>query len=160
MRSKPLYEGMQLRWLISSLSLAAMFGCGGNDLSMVPVTGKITFNNGPCPAVGNIGFAPIDVAPGLPHRPGSGQFHEDGAFQVTSFKKGDGLVPGRYRVTVMCYSGLPNPTSRDPWGDVSYVPKDYQAPELVVEKGGEAIEVNYDVPLKKLPIKKSGTERM
>jgi hypothetical protein len=140
--------------------LAAVAGCGGNALSLVPVSGKVTFSGGPCPAAGNVGFTPIEVEPGLPRRPGSGQFREDGTFQVTSFKKGDGLVPGRYRVTVMCFSGLPDPTSRDPWGDVSYVPKDFQAPELVVQKRGDAVEVTYDVPLKKLPYRKSKTERI
>jgi hypothetical protein len=147
-------------WLIAGLAIAAHTGCGDSGLSIVPVSGKVTFSGGPCPAAGNVGFTPISVEPGLPHRPGSGQFREDGTFQVTSFKKGDGLVPGRYRVTVMCFSGLPDPRSRDPWGDVSYVPKDYQAPELVVEKGGDAIEVMYDVPLKKVSPKKGGTARM
>jgi hypothetical protein len=44
---------------------------------------------------------------------------------------------------------------------VSYVPKDYKPPELIVEKGADPIEVTYDVPLKRLPKRKAeAVERM
>ena len=109
-------------------------GCGrGNRLPLVSVSGKVTFAGGPCPAAGNVTFTPIEVEPGLPRRPGSATFYTDGAFVVNSFQKGDGLVPGRYSVKITCDSGLPDPRSPDPWGDVSYVAKDYQPPELVVK---------------------------
>ncbi len=130
--------------------LIALVGCGrDNGLQIVPVSGKVTFAGGPCPAAGTVTFTPLEVAAGLPRRPASGTFHEDGTFFVTSFKKGDGLIPGRYKVTVSCDSGLPDPRSPDPWGDVSYVAKGYEPPELVVEAGSDPIEVNYDVTPKK-----------
>jgi hypothetical protein len=116
---------------------------------MVPVSGKVTFAGGPCPGIGNVGFTPIEVAAGLPRRPGSGRFAADGSFVVTSFNEGDGLLPGRYEVRVLCYSGLPDPRSPDPWGDVSYVPEDYRPPELVVAVDSDPIKVEYDVPPKK-----------
>jgi hypothetical protein len=126
------------------------------------VGGRVTFDGGPCPAPGNVTFTPIVVEAGLPRRPASGSFQTDGEFTVTSFNEGDGLVPGRYRVTVTCFSGLPDPTSPDPWGDVSYVPKNYKPPELLVESASDPIEVSYDVPLKKLPQRKhsGAVERM
>lgn len=135
--------------LLGGLAVGTLAGCGGNDLPLVPVSGTVTFDGGPCPAVGNVNFTPIEVAPGLPKRPGSGRFREDGKFVVTSFKEGDGLLPGRYRVAITCFSGLPDRSSPDPFGAVSYVPDDYRPVELVVEEGDDPITVNYDVPPKK-----------
>ena len=109
----------------------------------------MTFAGGPCPAPGNVTFTPIEVDAGLPRRPGSGLFKTDGQLVVSSFNEGDGLVPGRYKVTITCYSGLPDPRSKDPWGDVSYVPKTYQPPELLVKADGGPVEVSYNVPPKK-----------
>jgi hypothetical protein len=128
-------------------SVAVFAGCSGNDLPLVPVSGKVTFSGGPCPAAGNVTYTPIEVQAGLPRRPAAGAFNLDGEFQVTSFRPGDGLLPGRYKVSVTCYSGLPNPTSPDPWGEVSYVKKGYQPDELVVEQGSDALQLEYDVPL-------------
>jgi hypothetical protein len=137
-------------WLAAVLLAGATVGCGsGNGLPVVPVSGKITFAGGPCPGPGNVTFNPLEVEPGLPRRPGSATFFQDGAFVVTSFQKGDGLVPGRYEVKITCDSGLPDPRSPDPWGDVTYIDKDYQPPELVVAAGSAPIEVNYDVTPKK-----------
>jgi hypothetical protein len=139
-------------WAATSLLSAALLtvasGCGGSDLPLVPVSGKVTFSGGPCPAPGNVTFTPLEVSAGLPRRPAAGAFNTEGSFEVTSFRPGDGLLPGRYRVTVTCYSGLPNPTSPDPWGDVSYVQKGFEPPELIVEDGSDPIEMNLDVPLK------------
>lgn len=144
---------MPLRWdhgrfgLLAVVALAAL-GCGGNGLPVVPVRGTVTFDGGPCPAAGGLTFTPLEVAEGLPKRPGIASFGEDGTFIVTSFREGDGLVPGRYQVNVSCDSGLPNPSSPDPWGDVSYVAKDWQPPELVVDKGSGGMTVTYDVKKK------------
>jgi hypothetical protein len=130
--------------------LAVVSGCGrGNGLPMVPVSGQVTFAGGPCPAPGTVNFSPVAPEPGLPRRPASGTFQSDGRFVATSFSEGDGLVPGTYRISISCDSGLPNPWSKDPWGDVSYVPKGFQPPELVVAVDSDAVELAYDVPPKK-----------
>jgi len=134
------------RWCATTLLLFAAGGCGsGNKLPLVPVGGKVTFAGGACPAAGTVTFTPIEVDAGLPRRPGSGTFYNDGAFVVTSFKKGDGLVPGRYKVTISCNSGLPDPRSPDPLGDVGYIAKDYQPPELIVVADSEPVELIFDV---------------
>lgn len=139
-----------MRLFAIGVMMAALCGCRGNhDLPLVPVSGQIKFAGGPCPAAGNVTFTPIKVEAGLPRRPGSATFHNDGQFVITSFQKGDGLLPGRYKVSVTCFSGLPDPRSPDPWGDVSYVPNNYQPPELVVARDSDPIELTYDVPAKK-----------
>lgn len=116
---------------------------------MVPVSGRVTFHGGPCPAKGSVTFMPVEISEGLPRRPGVGQFDVDGAFSVTSFQPGDGLIPGRYEVQITCYSGLPDPSSRDPFGDINFVPNDYHPDELTVAADSGPTVVNYDVPPKK-----------
>jgi hypothetical protein len=137
-------------WLAIPVAATALVGCrASHDLPLVPVSGRITFAGGPCPASGNVTFTPVDVDAGLPRRPGSATFHTDGEFAITTFRDGDGLLPGRYEVSITCFSGLPDPRSPDPWGDVSYVPSDYKPPQLVVAAGSDPIVVSYDVPEKK-----------
>lgn len=124
-------------------------GCNSGSLALVPVSGTVTFDGGPPPDVGTIMFRPDKVADGFPNRAGRGQFSSDGKFVVTSFQKGDGIAPGEYTVEVTCYSGAPNLNSKDPFGDVSYIDKSYEHGKLVVEPGSDAMQVAFDVPLKK-----------
>ncbi|HEY4235368.1 MAG TPA: hypothetical protein VGM76_18190, partial [Lacipirellulaceae bacterium] len=109
----------------------------------------ITFGGGPTPHDGSIVFVqePGSGMPGLPNRPGHASFSTDGKFAATTFKPEDGLLPGKYRVNIECVNGVPGPDS--PWDKISFVPADYQPPELVVTEGQPAIEMNYDVPAKK-----------
>jgi hypothetical protein len=127
------------------LSAAWHSGCGGDRPQTVPVDGKITFAGGPCPAEGYIDFQPLEAAPGYTTHPGSAQFGRDGQFAVTSFRAGDGLVPGRYRVHIECWKELPDEATFSP--GVSYVPEGFQAPELVVEPTSSGpLSVTYDIP--------------
>ena len=127
-------------------------GCGsgsGSDLPLVPVSGRVTFEGGPPPAGGKVTFVQVSGSglAGMPNRPAQAGFGTDGYFAATSFEKGDGLLPGRYIATVICMDG--EPTDTRPFEKITYVPLDYKAEELVVEEGQNAIEVNYNVPLKK-----------
>ena len=92
----------------------------------------------------------IKVAEGLPTRLGFGKFETDGNYIATSFRPGDGLVPGQYRVGVACFD--PSMLSIAP-GDheyqrASYVKEGFQPQELVVEPGSGSVEYNVDVPLR------------
>jgi hypothetical protein len=137
-------------WFAAAVAAMVIAGCGGgNNLPLIPVSGRVTFDGGPCPAEGSVTFMPVDVAPGLPRRPGIGKFKTDGRFVATSFREGDGLIPGHYAVSITCYQGLPDPDSRDPFGDINFVPGDYRPDDLVVDAGSGPIEVNYSVPPKK-----------
>jgi hypothetical protein len=123
-------------------------GCGGG-LPVVPVSGKVSFNNGPCPAAGSVAFSPVRGSgiDGVPEHVGNATFAPDGRFVVSSFTKGDGLLPGKYAVKISCVTGAP--AYGQSYDDVDAVPQDFKPPELVVEKGSSAIDVNYDVPAKK-----------
>jgi hypothetical protein len=134
---------------VIGIMMLGVLGCGRGGLPTVPVRGQVKFVGGPCPAPGNVTFTPVEVEPGLPRRPGSATFHADGQFAITSFQKEDGLLPGRYKVSITCLSGMPDPSKPDPWSDVSYVPSSYQPPELVVARDSDPIELTYDVPAKK-----------
>ncbi len=129
--------------------LGASAGCGNNGLPLVPVHGKVTFAGNPPPMAGMITFMPIAVAEGLPRRPGRAHFDEQGAFQVTSFKDNDGLIPGNYQPSITCW--MKQPTSNDPtsFERYNYVPKGFQASEVKVEQDAGSVEVTIDVPKKK-----------
>jgi hypothetical protein len=124
-------------------------GCGEKGLPLVPVSGKVTFAGSAPPAEGVITFTPIKVQEGLPHRPGSGGFDKQGDFQVTSFKQGDGLIPGTYHPSVTCWMGKPSSSDPGSFERLNYVPKDFQAPPVVVDASKDKVEIAIDVPKKK-----------
>lgn len=137
-------------WMrLALLAAVTLLGCNTDEFGMVPVSGTITFDGGQPPAHGRISFAPSETFGDLPNRPGMARFGADGKFTVTSFKPGDGLIPGRYRVTISCLSGLPDISQRDASASISYIAPDYEPDELVIEPGSGPRVVNYDVPLKK-----------
>ena len=127
---------------------SVLAGCGGSNMPLVPVTGQVTFAGAACPAPGQITYSPA-AGSSTPTRPASAKFDTDGKYAATSFKEGDGLLPGTYRVTITCYNGLPDPRNPDSLSDINFVPKEFRPDDLVVQEGQEPIEVNYDVPPKK-----------
>ena len=142
-----------MRHIWSGLLLVAcggIVGCGGSGLPLVPVGGHVTFNGGPPPAAGNINFVmrPETGQSGLPNRPGSGSFDKDGKFEASSYKKGDGLLPGTYTAQIICWLGPTSDTDPSSFVKMNAVPQDF-APEFVVEPGSKPIEKNFDVPPKK-----------
>jgi hypothetical protein len=133
-----------------ALAMLGLFlaGCGRNLPDLVAVSGQVRFAGGPPPAAGVVHFQPLESG-GQATRPAMGRFDIDGRFQVESFSGAKGLIPGRYRVRIECLSRQPAPIPGD-YEKASYVPADYQPPELVVEKGQSRIDdLIYDVPLKK-----------
>ncbi len=129
--------------------LAASGGCSDGRVPTVPVSGKVTFDGGPCPGQGHISFAPIEATAGLPRRPGSATFSADGQYVVTSFQPDDGLVPGRYRVLISCFDGTPDSTKLDGFREASFISDRYQPEELTVEVSSGSIVKDFDVPLKR-----------
>lgn len=143
-----------LRWTRTFLFLYAvgvmLFGGCSHDLpEMIPVRGRVTLAGGEWPKPGYVDFAPIQVAPGLPLKPGSGRFDTDGAFIVKSGEY-EGLVPGTYRIGVVCWEKQPahgNPGK-------GYIPEKFSHPAksgLTLEiKPGQSDPViwNHDFPRK------------
>jgi len=118
---------VRLRHLVLVAVFAALTGCGqGDPFDYVKVSGKVTYEDG-SPIPGDrleVEFVPLaePVDPQTHPRPGFATMNEDGTFDsVTSYKHGDGLVPGRHKVAVRSFSEDLNPTGA--------VPEEYTNPE-------------------------------
>ncbi len=120
-----------------------IFGCSGDPVGRIPVTGKVTYGGGPWPAEGVVYFNPSEPAAGFPRLNGIGRFGTDGEFQVQSTGEGMGLVPGTYKVSVECWETPPNMEGKPV---KSYVPSQFTAPEVTVETGESSKEIVIDVP--------------
>ena len=86
--------------------------------------------------------------PGLPSRPATGEFDTSGNLTVTTFKKGDGLIPGTYRLGIECWETAPQMGSNTP--PKSYVPHRYQSPAtsdltVRVDTDQRVVRLNLDV---------------
>ena len=132
------YSGLMLFAIFSAVALA---GCGGSNHDTTRVTGQVTFGGGPCPAQGSVMFLPLDVPQGKSQRTGFAPFDTSGHFTVSSFGKGDGLPPGKYRVRIDCWKKPP--MGMEP--GVSHVPDGFRPPDVIIEAGKSAV-VNIDVP--------------
>jgi hypothetical protein len=127
----------------------AAIGCSGEGLPTVPVSGLITFGGSAPPAKGSIAFSPISVEQGMPRRPGTAEFDVDGRFAATSFREGDGLLPGRYRAIVSCWTGEPSNSDPKSFERLNAVPKSYEPEEFTVKPNGEPVTLTINVPAKK-----------
>lgn len=118
-------------------------GCGPNGPKTIPVSGKITYDGGPWPKPGKLTFPCIVAAEGFSNRPGSAEFDVDGNFVAGSYRVGDGLLPGRYKVNVECWETPPAMDESSP--GKSYVPDDFQL-EFEVKPTDTALTFLWDVP--------------
>jgi hypothetical protein len=136
--------------VLLSILCGVLVGCGDSGFQLVPVSGQLTFDGKPAPAGGTISFTPMgDTGTSdLPRRIGSAIFNTDGNFVVSSYKKDDGLMPGRYTVKIVCWVGTPSERNPKSYIDLDRVPQDYR-PDLTVEKGSAPMVVKYDIPPKK-----------
>jgi hypothetical protein len=138
-----------------SLLLLGLTGCGRSDVELVPVSGRVTYDGGAWPNGGVLYFAPQDVgkerSKTRPMRPAAAQFTPEGEFEVTSFAKGDGLVPGRYVVTVECFVGEPSMHKRPK----SAVPPKYRTQatsDFFVDVDPEKSRINVEFNIPKLGV--------
>jgi hypothetical protein len=93
---------------ILTLLLACASGCG-SEPKTIPIQGEATFNGQPM-TDGVVVYLPKE--PGLA-RQASGRIMADGKFELTTFKKADGVVPGEYDIVVYAYEAHPGePKSR------------------------------------------------
>jgi len=130
------------------LLMTSIAGCGGSGVETVPVVGVVTVDGRRPPGPGVIFFQPIEVALGQPQRPATASFDRNGRFAAQSFDPGDGLVPGKYQVSLHCWEVPPNPDGNQP---KSFIPMRYLTAnssglELEVPSGSRRI--NWPVVLK------------
>lgn len=90
-------------WIVPLMAVVVAAGCGSKgDLAggQVPVKGRVVNKDGK--AVGPVALRFYPTEAGLVN--GAAEADADGAFSVKSTPTVDGLVPGKYKVTVV---GLP-----------------------------------------------------
>lgn len=134
--------------VFGGLLLVGVLGCSKEPFSMVPVSGKVTYEDGsviPAKQI-RVEFIPqAEMANASTHpRPGMTYLNvADGTFaSVTSHKGGDGLVVGKHKVVVVSLDERENQTNA--------VPKAYRTPETTPLE----IEVNGQTKTLELKVKK------
>jgi hypothetical protein len=82
-----------------AVALLGLAGCGQR---LYPVRGKVVWENGAEARELDGGLVVCEaVAGGAGVR---GDIQKDGSFQLSTYKEGDGVLPGKYRVAVVEYS--------------------------------------------------------
>jgi hypothetical protein len=81
--------------------LALVLGCGGDKAGLLPVSGTVKFSDGTVPQGESavIWFEPTESG-----KAASGTIDGNGGFELMTFKPGDGVKPGRYKVTPKVYT--------------------------------------------------------
>ena len=97
--------------------------CGSNLPKTVRVSGRVTFDGKAPPAAGSVYFLPVEAAEGFPSRPATGEFDATGHYRATTFEAGDGLMPGKYIMSIECWQ---SPPTLEGTPTKSYVPIKYQ----------------------------------
>ena len=120
--------------------VAFVSGCA-NPHGTVKVSGKVTVDGQQPPGPGVVTFSVVKPADGFPNRPCMAKFGTDGAYVATSFKPGDGILPGTYTVAVECYETPPNMDGKPV---KSYINEKYLNPatsglELTVEPNSRPV---------------------
>ena len=135
---------VRLLTLVVVLFLSSL-GCGsGSPFDYVRVSGKATYDDGsPIPGGCRLMFTSQDVAPVGNAYPRTGMANVDakGEFDcVTSYKYGDGLVPGKHKVVVQAAN------ERD---GKPVVPKEYanlETTPLVIDTADSPLEIKVPKP--------------
>jgi len=92
--------------MFGALVCAALTGCG-KESPYVPASGTVKFGDGTVPQgdISSISFHPKKGGPGA--KGAQGTIEPDGSFEVYSERRGDGVKPGAYAVTVNAMVGYP-----------------------------------------------------
>ena len=128
------------RLVAFSCLMSLMIGCG-NPHGTVKVSGNVVVDGQPPPGPGTLSFTVVEPASGFPSRPAMAKFGNDGKYVVTSFDPGDGLVPGKYKVSVECYETPPNMEGKPvkSYIDAEYMNGETSGLELDIEPGSSPV---------------------
>lgn len=111
-------------WCQFGLVVLLAVGCAQSDNPKTyPVTGKVTYRGKPVVS-GMVMLTPVESG-----HAATGNLEKDGSFKLTTFKKDDGAVPGKYQVAVQAFpaegAGLPGAEFA---GKAPPVPMKYMSP--------------------------------
>jgi hypothetical protein len=122
-------------WIAAAVMALVSFGCNRSEgVAVYPVSGKLTFEGKPLAGGGSIAF----VAPsGQVGKTAGGEIKPDGTYSLTTYKEGDGSMPGEFRVIVMQTTVKEPEASQDgqpaPPGPISVVPDSDRIPEIYAD---------------------------
>ena len=103
-------------------------GCGPSGPTTVPMSGTVTINGTPL-TIGVVRFNPVDPEVG---RPAEGAIDAEGKFTISTFKSGDGAIPGDYNITIISMLEDADTQQKDQGLGISgksAIPKKYNDPE-------------------------------
>ncbi len=128
------------RWLPLLITVPLLAsGCGPAPPTTIKVKGVVTYA-GEKLTSGTIAFVPETVAPGEPIHPVAVELNPAGEYDLSTFKAGDGITPGKYLVTVVAYDRPPDPGT--PGQEVWSIPRKYGNPQT----SGLKAEIREDDP--------------
>jgi hypothetical protein len=93
---------------VASLLFFGAVGCAAKD-APVPVDGVVTLDGNPV-----AGAAVLFMPAGEAGRPASGRTNRRGIFRLSTYRVGDGALPGAYRVVVTKTEAIPPPPEAKP----------------------------------------------
>jgi len=130
---------MRIGILSALLVGSSLVGCGGKSYPPTsPVTGVVTLDGKPVEGA-NVSFVSNDTKV----QPASGTTDKDGKYSLTTFRSGDGAMPGEYKVAVSKYF---SEAGQSPY-DKPAEPEETVAPKASLEDQYAAYEKAYkDAP--------------
>jgi hypothetical protein len=136
----------RLRWRASlaALIVFALTGCGGGTY---PVRGTVTLDDGTPVTRGLVVFERVDGGQAVTAR---GDIQPDGSYQLSTYKPGDGVPAGRYKVLVnpLDLSDVPDEKKVLPF-DYRYMRFETSGLEVEVKAGSNDCPLRLDRPRKK-----------
>ena len=91
-------------------AICPLAGCGGGQAEFIPIRGEVMYNGQPM-TEGTVHYTPRDSGVG---QQASGGIGPDGKFEMTTRKRGDGVKPGEYLISVYAMEPHPGePASRE-----------------------------------------------
>jgi hypothetical protein len=124
---------------VSAAALCIAFGliagCGSNLPRTVPVSGKVTWEDGTPITGASVRF--VNATAG--ERDGAGYTDKEGAYSLSTFTSGDGAQPGDYTVVVTKLADAPTVTPPAPGGDAAAMAKAMREYADKAKAGGKKI---------------------
>jgi hypothetical protein len=131
------------RRLILAALVLGLTGCGNK---LHPVRGTVALDDGTPVTRGLIVFERVDGGPAVTAR---GDIRSDGTYEMSTYKTGDGVPPGKYKVLVnpLDLSDIPDEKKNLPF-DVKYVSFTKSGLEYEVKSGSNEYPITLARPAK------------
>lgn len=104
----------RIRVAVAIALTAASFGCGQSAdpdrPETFPITGTVMYNGAPIEGA-SVSFVPMGEGTGGEGKGAAGFTNASGQYTLTTFKAGDGAVPGQYRVKITKLTQPPAPAA-------------------------------------------------